>query len=263
MPIPNFNYLNIDLLKKYKNNIETNFDKAANTYEQASFIQKEIADDLISFLNLKIPNFKPSRILDLGAGTGVVSKKLSAQHPYAEFILNDLSPNMLKIAREKFQNNDKAHFIVNDAEEYHFPNSNLIISNLAFQWFIDLQKTLSKLLKSTEVLAFTTLYDGTFAQWRALCRDLDINCTVQDYPSIAHLKNYCLDSNPSQSFFMTKQYELEFENALAFMKYLKSLGANTPKVSTNKEINHLKRLVEYKTTKMKISYNVFFAILIK
>ncbi len=48
---------------------------------------------------LGLASRRPRRILDLGAGTGLLSARLAAAHPDAELVLLDASPAMLEQAR--------------------------------------------------------------------------------------------------------------------------------------------------------------------
>jgi tRNA (cmo5U34)-methyltransferase len=56
-----------------------------------------IAAGLIPF-----PSNRPFEVLDLGAGTGVLSQFIAAKFPQAKILLADIAPEMLKLARERF-----------------------------------------------------------------------------------------------------------------------------------------------------------------
>jgi tRNA (cmo5U34)-methyltransferase len=45
---------------------------------------------------------QPFEVLDLGAGTGVLSQFIAAKFPHAKILLADIAPEMLKLARERF-----------------------------------------------------------------------------------------------------------------------------------------------------------------
>ena len=58
---------------------------------------------------------KPSpRILDIGAGTGLLSALLLEKYPTATITLLDISEKMLAVARERFHDRDNVRFFVGD-----------------------------------------------------------------------------------------------------------------------------------------------------
>ena len=57
---------------------------------------------------------EPKRILDLGAGTGLLSYYWYRQFPKAEYVLVDVSEEMLKIARKRFSGIDTVDFQIAD-----------------------------------------------------------------------------------------------------------------------------------------------------
>jgi len=60
-------------------------------------------------------------ILDIGAGTGLLSALLMQKYPQATFTLVDISRNMLDVARERFSNNPNVRFIVADYSREDLP----------------------------------------------------------------------------------------------------------------------------------------------
>jgi tRNA (cmo5U34)-methyltransferase len=53
-------------------------------------------------------------ILDIGAGTGLLSALILQKFPYAHITLQDISENMLEIARERFSARKNITYIVSD-----------------------------------------------------------------------------------------------------------------------------------------------------
>lgn len=244
-----------------KNKIRENFDKAFNSYEENAAIQKESAKKLIQFLLLNTPDINPKKILDIGTGTGYIPEELFGFFPHADYMLNDLSPNMLKYTENKLKKYPNVAFHLSDAEEANFEETDLIISNLAFQWFKDLTTTLFKLWKSTNILAFSTLIDSNFLEWREITQKFGINCKLHNYPDFATLETICKKLNPRKAFLTTNTYNLSFPNILSFIRYLRNIGANTP--STTHSSNNLKSCLKLEQKSFDISYRIFFAVLIK
>lgn len=61
----------------------------------------------------KINNYK-GRILDLGAGTGLLTEWIIKKYPKAEYTLVDIADGMLDVAKERFKGLDNISFKVED-----------------------------------------------------------------------------------------------------------------------------------------------------
>jgi tRNA (cmo5U34)-methyltransferase len=75
---------------------------------------------------------EPKRIMDLGAGTGLLSVFWYKYFPNAEFVLVDIADAMLEIAKKRFDNLSNISYIVNDYSE-DLPNGDfdVILSALS------------------------------------------------------------------------------------------------------------------------------------
>ncbi len=72
------------------------------------------------------------RVLDLGAGTGILSAILAARFPNARFVLSDGAPQMLDEARARFADSDRFAFVVADFARDDLPGDfDCIVSALA------------------------------------------------------------------------------------------------------------------------------------
>lgn len=81
-------------------------------------------------------------VLDLGAGTGLFSQHVFTKYPHARFVLCDLAPKMLEVARERFQPYpDQFKFIVKDYRDYQSAKQyDLVISSLSIHQLVDEEK---------------------------------------------------------------------------------------------------------------------------
>ena len=76
-------------------------------------------------------------ILDIGAGTGLLSALILEKFPAADLTLLDISENMLSVAKERFSGRERVRYVVNDYSrselggEYHIICSALSIHHLA------------------------------------------------------------------------------------------------------------------------------------
>lgn len=86
----------------------------------------EITSDLA-----KVNTSKP-RILDLGAGTGLLTSHIHRKYPDGDYILLDLSEEMLNIARTRFENLPDFHYVIADYLKHNFEGMfDIIVSSLS------------------------------------------------------------------------------------------------------------------------------------
>ena len=80
------------------------FGEAATGYDQARRQLVPPFDDFYGTVVESIPYEQdaPTRVLDLGAGTGLLSALVARAFPRARFTLVDVSPEMLEVARRRF-----------------------------------------------------------------------------------------------------------------------------------------------------------------
>lgn len=80
-------------------------------------------------------------ILDVGAGTGLLSAFLMERYPDASYTLIDLSDQMLKIAGERFDGNSNVSYITADYTQYDFAGTyDIIASALSIHHLADADK---------------------------------------------------------------------------------------------------------------------------
>lgn len=82
------------------------------------------------------------KILDIGAGTGLLTKFLFEKYPEAEFTLIDLSEEMLKVAKNRFKNSPKNfRYITADYTTHDFNYSfDMVVSSLSIHHLEDKDK---------------------------------------------------------------------------------------------------------------------------
>ncbi|MFA5097891.1 MAG: malonyl-ACP O-methyltransferase BioC [Candidatus Margulisiibacteriota bacterium] len=121
--------------KTAKETVKRNFSRYAKTYDRYAGVQQQAAQKLIGML----PE-SAHQILDIGCGTGLLTKMLRGKYRSARIYALDISDEMILEAKKKVGD---AEYIVADAEEFSSAAPfDLIVSNAAFQWFRDLEKAL-------------------------------------------------------------------------------------------------------------------------
>lgn len=82
------------------------------------------------------------KVLDLGAGTGLFSKHILSKYSHAEFLLCDIAPKMLEVAKKRFRKNkEQIRYLVEDYRSYQDENKyDLIISSLSIHHLENAEK---------------------------------------------------------------------------------------------------------------------------
>ncbi|MFT9846919.1 class I SAM-dependent methyltransferase [Aneurinibacillus sp. REN35] len=80
-------------------------------------------------------------ILDIGAGTGLLSAFMLEKYPKANLTLIDLSEKMLEIAKLRFEDHPNVKYIVDDYTTYAFEDTfDIVMSSLSIHHITDEEK---------------------------------------------------------------------------------------------------------------------------
>lgn len=153
--------------------IRKSFDHAANTYDKAAILQREVANRMLE--RLDYVRIAPKVILDVGSGTGYCSRALVKRFPKAKIISLDIAHGMLQFSRAQRSllqrvRNQQSH-ICADAESLPLANNSidLIWSSLSLQWCESLDsafREFRRVLKSDGLLMFSSLGPDTLRELR-------------------------------------------------------------------------------------------------
>ena len=224
------------------------FSRSMATYEGAAVVQKEMADRLIAVLLSASGRHRFDNVLELGCGTGLLTRQLLEHCRLSRLVLNDLVPECERTAARARRRKPKVvvRFVPGDMEIVEFPDGqDLVVSSAALQWAADLRSLLKRvagLLRPGGVLALATfgpsnlrevsqltglsLRYWSVEEWRAaLAEDVEVLSMNEDtrtlwFPSardvLRHLKQTgvnALDSrqwSPSKIRQFCRTYEAAF-----------------------------------------------------
>jgi malonyl-CoA O-methyltransferase len=242
--------------------IHARFHQASQSYDRVAFVQKEAAAFLVDQLVHRLPGV-PQRILDVGTGTGYIPQLLLQHFPNTAFDLNDISQGMLDVCKAKFASTANMTYLAQDMMTLSAQTYDCVVTSLALQWVKNLPNALAFLYaKSTQVFAFSTLLQGTFCEWQ---ERISSHCAMPtgDYPTQGTLIEMCTAmKRPDQRFeFWTLDVPIAFKSSLAFMRYLKFLGASSTKTSMG--IGALRSLLIKDPMPITVTYKIFFGLFAK
>lgn len=208
------------------------FGAAAAHYDEHAGMQRLVAATLANLLRHQPVRGVPGerlRILEIGCGTGILTRDLRALFPDAEIIATDVAPEMVEIAGRG--GDVGARFLVMDGEAPAFdgPWFDLVVSSLAFQWFVDLPRALDRLgglLRPSGSLMFATMAQRSFHEWRAAHRSCGLEAGTPAYPSIEDLR--AMMTRHADAFLFEEDHVHDFGGARGLLAHLKGIGATVP-----------------------------------
>ena len=232
------------------------FSAAADTYNQGADVQREVAEHLIERVRA-LPVARP-RILEIGCGTGFLSRALAALNP-SELVLTDVSEAMLSRCREALGPTPNTQYLIMDGERPTLvPGFDLICSSLAFQWFDDLPAALPRLaalLNPGGHLAFATLGCDSFENWKQAFAELDAPSGMRGYPALATLAALSPQLRVEEEF-LTRRYA----NAHAFLDELKLIGAHAPEDNHRPAPGPLRRALREFEGGIDVTYHALYGL---
>lgn len=208
------------------------FSKASRNYDELSLIQREAADKLLVKIG---PLNSVNSILDIGIGTGYLTKKIKLNYPDSDIYGIDLASGMLGKTRQKIPS---ALLIQADANDLPFKDEvfDLVVSNLTYQWASDLANALrqaKRVLRNKGKFYFSVFSQNTLKELREIIFELlDNNVKADQLRSIAHLPNKSfLENTLNEIGFREIKIDLKtkkqyYPNLLDLLNWLKLIGAN-------------------------------------
>ncbi|MGE4322788.1 MAG: methyltransferase domain-containing protein [Sphingobium sp.] len=211
-----------------KQRISDAFGAAADRYDDHAGPQRMAAALVAELAGRQKPG-GVARILEVGCGTGFLTRDIQARWPGAQLVVTDLSPDML--ARAATGARVAGMFLTMDGEAPAFegPWFDLILSSLAFQWFDDLPGAIARLtalLRPGGSLIFSTMGQGSFARWRAAHDARGLASGVPDYPSLADMR--AMLAGYDDAFAFDEEVAVGSPGARGLLDHLRGIGAVVP-----------------------------------
>lgn len=224
--------------------IRQHFDHAAVSYDDAAVLQRQVADHLDERLDLI--NLQPKVVLDVGAGTGILTTKMRQRYPDAQIVALDLAFGMLQKNQQHYQaqqaersllqkaqgllKTDTQHFI--NADAYRLPLADgtvdLLVSNLMLQWCDDLDAVFQefrRVLRPEGVLIFTTFGPDTLKELRQAWLKIGPIAHVNHFIDMHDIGDALIRNGFGQPVMDAENFTLTYDKPIGVLKDLKAIGA--------------------------------------
>ena len=227
-----------------KRAIRRSFEAAANTYDDAAFLQQEIVRRLDDHLDgIKIA---PGLILDAGCGTGFALPLLKVRYPDARLLGLDLAHAMTAKARDQHGRPSgwrkwfslltpgAPSFAALCADIERLPlardSLDMVWSSLALQWMDEPDtafREANRVLKPGGLFLFATLGPDTLMELRAATADLDGHQHVNRFIDMHDLGDALVHAGFSNPVMEMERITLTYETLPGLLRELKAIGAHT------------------------------------
>ena len=209
-------------LSSRKQRIAQHFAQATR-YDHHANIQQLVCNLLLA----KIAYSHHDSVLEIGAGTGQMTRLLAENIQSNHWIINELSKRQSAILQSI---SPSAKIVIGDAETINLGNNySLVISANAVQWFdnpLDFIEQSYARLESNGQLLFNTFTPNNFSQIKSL--------TGQGlhYPTVNAWRLALEKSGFEQIELSTHRFDLTFSNPHDVLKHMKLTGVSTNQTAT-------------------------------
>lgn len=214
-----------------KARVRASFNRAANTYDAAAVLQKQVREEMLSRLSLV--KIAPQAILDAGCGTGHGSFGLQKRFRSAQVYSLDIALNMLQQTQlqrpflQKILN--KQQLLCADIESLPIASDSMDLawSNLALQWCNDLDAAfaeVARVLQPESLFVFSTFGPDTLKELRAATSNGHTH--VSRFIDMHDIGDALIRAGFSTPVLDVEHYTLTYDDVKGVMKDLKNIGAH-------------------------------------
>ena len=212
-----------------KRKIRRAFDRAADSYDEAAVLQKEVCSRLLE--KLEYIKLSPRLILDAGVGTGEAIAPLMKRYKKSGLVALDLSERMLAKAPAHASLLRKPERVCADIEHLPFCEDSfeLIFSSLTLQWCNDMQATMVdilRVLKPGGLLMFSTFGPDTLKELRACWRQVDDAVHVNEFTDMHDVGDGLLQAGFADPVMEAETITVNYPSIDKLMSDLRAIGAN-------------------------------------
>lgn len=218
------------------------FAASADTYDAHATIQRRMARGLVDSLLQITERSHLESILELGCGTGILTRELMARLRAERWIANDLVTAFAEridvIASE--WPHCRVTFLAGDMETLPVPaGTDLVVSNAAIQWLHDpvaFCATILPQLPRDGLFAFTTFGPGNLREFA------EVTQTSLDYPLLASFRR-ALSSEGDVIYAEEFCWPLHLPSAVHVLRHLQFTGVNAVQTAnwTRRDISDFTR----------------------
>jgi malonyl-CoA O-methyltransferase len=206
------------------------FGAAASSYDRVAVLQREVGSRLLE--RLVFLDTPPTRVLDVGTGTGAALPELSKRYPQAALLGLDLARPMLKRAERHRSWLRRVRFELVQADARALPLADacvdLLHSNLCLQWVDDLPALFNgfrRVLKPGAWLMFSSFGPDTLRELREAFASVDDAPHIHRFLDLHDVGDRLLAAGFRDPVLDVERFTLRYAEPREVLEELKALGA--------------------------------------
>ncbi|MEY2341885.1 malonyl-ACP O-methyltransferase BioC [Acidithiobacillus sp. IBUN Pt1247-S3] len=208
--------------------VRRHFSHAAQDYEALATLQDQVGQEMLERLDLL--KIDPQFLLDLGAGTGLQSRRLNRRYPRARILAIDLALPMLQEARRRKSWRQRQWYLQGDAEQLPLRDQSLqmIYSNFVLQWLPDPMPALREMrrvLQPEGLLLCSSLGPDSLRELRQAFRAVDSEPHVHEFLDMHVLGDAMVQAGFADPVLDVEHYELHYDDLDGLLRDLRGIGA--------------------------------------
>lgn len=221
-----------------KGRLGRNFGRQAVQYERHARVQRTMAAQLAS--RLQALTRPPARILEIGCGTGYLTRQLREIFPEARIIALDLALATIQEAKRQLGFSPRLAWLVADGEQPLRGRFDLITSNSVFQWFNQPAQTCRRYweqLNPGGSLVFATLGPATFQELalslERVTQKLSVSINplipARGFAGVADWQRFLFQAGFALATVEQQPVVEAYPTVMNFLKAIQGMGATRPR----------------------------------
>ncbi len=206
------------------------FDSQVLVYDEFAVAQHIAARNMAHVLQTYQRELEGKSMMELGAGTGMVTDHLVRLFPDSNIVSTDISPNMIAMISEKYSKYDKLRFELHDANVAHLEMAMVqtIVSGFTLQWLDDAVASVSCWLEAMGkpgMVFLTWPGEGSFPEWRRASESAGLAFTGNILPGADIIDRISARTGADVDYHSVDDIVLEYPSAVDFFRSIRNIGA--------------------------------------